>query len=564
MTKNWRQKKKFNLPTELHAVTIDRTYIMKIESIDNVHEEKTNTIPPKPKTKPARRGRPAKGTIQFLLSRRIKKIKDIGLALNDELTKIQLTLNVPSSNRYANYTLNSERICVIKPLKDRIRLIYSKTENIHLKESDFVYSTKNNRQGEYASDIMTRADIGRALQIVKSICNNEKAPESPRASKVKSPQIRNTARGSISKTSAQKPTISNAEFEFNINGQKFQGESAIDTVKKIVEYLAGNDDQFLKRLEAMEHGKTRRYIAQDKNELYPGRSDLTSYSFEIPTALGWYLGTNYNKTSLKKIAALAKQAADSKIRDTMTGNIFELYKPKHTKPTTKEAADPKIRDTITENISEPYNPKHIKPTPKDAKLVTDDGDEIPYSEDTTNEFKASFTHDYKADEYEKQGNLKAAAGQRKKVIETNFGFGLEWDIAKAIAGFSNSYHEEGRIWVGVKDNKANPPTIRGLRPDSQKSQAKNWEDDFGNWINDLIKKCIRDYKGFDNISWTFPQVSDERICLIKVKKYSRPMMLVNKHDPDHTIFYRRHKSAPRTDRLRGEEEYQYRDKRFPK
>lgn len=528
-------KRMFNLPTELHTVTTHHKYVMEIDSVDNVHQEKTDTVLPKPETKPARRGRPAKGTIRYVLSKCNKTLRDLGLALNDELTKMQLTRNIPNSNRYANFTLDSRRVCTIRVLKNKIRLIYSITKNTRIRESDFVYST-NDRLGEYASDITSRADINKAVQIVKNICNNEKMSESPKVSKADGFQMRDATRSgatstksrkSKTKESNQKPAISGAEFEFSINGQKFRENSAIGAVKKIVEYLAGVDDQFLKRIESMKHGKTRRYIAQDKNMLYPGRPDLSHYSFKIPPAPGWYLGTNYSASSLKKIAALAKEAADPKIRDTMTGNIFELYTPKH------------------------------------IKLVTDDGDEIPDSENVTNEFKSSFVHDYKAAEFERQGNHKTVDQQRETVKKNNFGFGLEWDVAKAIAGFSNSYLEEGRIWVGVKENKGDPPTILGLKHDFQKANAKDWQDDFRIWIDNSIRKCIRDSKGFYNFDLFFPQVSDKRICLIVVRKSPTPMNLVEKQNPDNTIFYRRSNTAPRTDRLTGVAFLKYMRERFP-
>lgn len=568
-------RRKFNLPTELHTVTIYRTCMMKIESIDNVHDEKTNTILPKPATKPARRGRPAKGTIRYVLSKCNKTLRDLGLALNDELTRMQLTRNIPSSNQYATFALDSRRVCAIRVLKNKIRLIYSTTKNTRIKESDFVYST-NDWLGRYASDITSRADINKAVQIVKNICNNEKMSESPKVSKADGFQMRDAARSgatstqsrkSKTKESNQKPATSSAEFEFSINGQKFRENSAIGAVKKIVEHLASNDDQFLKRIEGMKHGKTRKYITRDKNMLYPGRPDLSHYSFKIPPAPGWYLGTNYSVSSLKKIAALVKEAADPKIRDTMTGSIFELYTPKHT------ASSPKDTKLVTDDDDEIPVQAHLQPSDRhelslrsrivSAKQTGDEIAQIPYSEDVKNEFKSSFVHDYKAADFVSKGDHNAAVKIQERIRKNNFGFGLEWDVAKAIAGFSNSYLEEGRIWVGVKDNKDGPSTILGLEHDFQKANAKDWQDDFRNWINSLIGNCIRDYSGFHNFDLFFPRVSDKRICLIVVKKSSKAMMLVEKQNPDNTIFYLRNKIAPRTDRLRGVAFFTYMNERFP-
>ena len=410
-------KGKFSLPTELHTVTIHRAHIMEIESIDNVHTEKTSAPPSKTKARRTKRGRPAKNTMEFFLSKRDKKVREIGLALAADLEKMHLKPNFIESNQYAYFTLDSMKVCGIKVLRDKLRIIYAVTENADLDKSEFVYNIKRDQLGGYASDIKTNADMSRALHIVKDICGIKKAPKSPNANenydlkhtffikgkqfqakasidalrqiidymaetdpqfiqrlpeskksfisqkkfarhykikaapgwyldvnlsvakikkvaglirKASSPQIRDTmsgdifgGRGETTESKEQKPNASNVEFKFRIEGLEFQADSAIGAVKKIITYLARVDLQFLKRIESLHHGKTRKYIARDKNALYPGRPDLQKFSFEIPTAPGWYLGTNYNVIILKKIAALSKEAAEPKIRDTMVGkNMF--------------------------------------------------------------------------------------------------------------------------------------------------------------------------------------------------------------------------------------------------
>ena len=216
-------------------------------------------------------------------------------------------------------------------------------------------------------------------------------------------------------------------------------------------------------------------------------------------------------------------------------------------------------NTFVGNIFELYSSKS---TAEDDKTKTNIDNGIPDSENVTNEFKSSFKHDYDAEEFERDGNKRAAEKKRDDIKRNNFGSGLEWDVAKAIAGFSNSHLEEGRIWVGIKDKKGGRPTVLGLEPDYEISRAKDWEDDFRNWINSLLGNCIRDYNKFTNIKLSFLQISDKQICLLAVKKASKPMYLYTKQNPNITKFYRRNSTAPRTDLLDGEAMVDYIKERY--
>lgn len=188
--------------------------------------------------------------------------------------------------------------------------------------------------------------------------------------------------------------------------------------------------------------------------------------------------------------------------------------------------------------------------------------EIPKFENADNEFKSSFMHDYKAAELEKKGDSVGLRQQREAVMKGNYGFGLVWDVAKAIAGFSNSKIEKGRIWVGIKDVGDGSPVILGLENDLQKSNSKNIDDDFGNWVHNLLRRCIRDYNAFSNIVISFHSIDGKQICLLEVTKASKPMFLFTKNDPNTTVFYKRDQSTARTDQLQAAELTTYIKDRF--
>ena len=77
---------------------------------------------------------------------------------------------------------------------------------------------------------------------------------------------------------------------------------------KIFKLLHQDDNTFLKRFASRKHGKKRRYLSQDKYELYPGRPDLAEqHSIEIVP--GWWLGTNYSRKNIQDIINLALEVA---------------------------------------------------------------------------------------------------------------------------------------------------------------------------------------------------------------------------------------------------------------
>jgi hypothetical protein len=78
---------------------------------------------------------------------------------------------------------------------------------------------------------------------------------------------------------------------------------------KLFDDLAKRDSTFLQRFAARpKHGRSRRFVAGTKAELYADRLDLCEdHSHQLESR--WWIGTNYSKASITKIIQLASEVA---------------------------------------------------------------------------------------------------------------------------------------------------------------------------------------------------------------------------------------------------------------
>jgi len=105
-------------------------------------------------------------------------------------------------------------------------------------------------------------------------------------------------------------------FSFEFNGKTYPARSARGMMEKVFKLLAQADVSFPDKFAARKHGRKRRYLAQDRHELYPGRPDLAeAYSVEI--APGWWLGTNYSRKNIDDILILALEVISPSIRSAI-------------------------------------------------------------------------------------------------------------------------------------------------------------------------------------------------------------------------------------------------------
>jgi hypothetical protein len=96
---------------------------------------------------------------------------------------------------------------------------------------------------------------------------------------------------------------------FTIDNVFYPARNAIDVLRQIFETLSEKDPSFPDRFSALAlHGRSRRYLSRDANELYPNRPDLCRDA-SVKLKSGFWLGTNHSRQSIAKILALAQEVA---------------------------------------------------------------------------------------------------------------------------------------------------------------------------------------------------------------------------------------------------------------
>ena len=110
---------------------------------------------------------------------------------------------------------------------------------------------------------------------------------------------------------------------FVLDGQSFAARNALDVLKGVFEALAKRDAGILERFAALpKHGRTRRYLARNSNDLYPGRPDLVSeYSIQLKS--GWWLSTNHSRATIERIIEMACDVAHLKYGKDLQTNLGE-------------------------------------------------------------------------------------------------------------------------------------------------------------------------------------------------------------------------------------------------
>jgi hypothetical protein len=95
---------------------------------------------------------------------------------------------------------------------------------------------------------------------------------------------------------------------FTLGGQRHAAHSAREVLQCVLVAFAKHDPTFLERFVARKHGRTRRYVSRDREELYLNRPDLAA-DHAVEFVPGWWLGTNYSKRSIAEIIELACEVA---------------------------------------------------------------------------------------------------------------------------------------------------------------------------------------------------------------------------------------------------------------
>jgi len=101
----------------------------------------------------------------------------------------------------------------------------------------------------------------------------------------------------------------NGTYGFTLNGEYHKAVNAKDVLIQVFDALAQADSTFIERFAALpKHGRKRRYLSANPDDLYPGRPDLVEES-SCRLASGWWIGTNVSKAAIVKIIEMACDVA---------------------------------------------------------------------------------------------------------------------------------------------------------------------------------------------------------------------------------------------------------------
>lgn len=111
------------------------------------------------------------------------------------------------------------------------------------------------------------------------------------------------------------------DYSFIFKGEKFQAKNGKDILIKILIELDKFDNTFFDRFVSLpKHGRTRRFIARTKEELYLNRPDLAhDHSYEIKP--GWWVGTNVGANQIRRIIEMACDVAGLKFNKDLSINL---------------------------------------------------------------------------------------------------------------------------------------------------------------------------------------------------------------------------------------------------
>ena len=116
------------------------------------------------------------------------------------------------------------------------------------------------------------------------------------------------ADGQPTEAPAAVPRQEHSGLGFALHGQWYPGGKIADVMRTVLDKLTAADPIFLEKFATRKHGRKRRYIARRREDLYPERPDLCeNFSVRLPS--GWFMGTNYSKSTLPTFVRLACEVA---------------------------------------------------------------------------------------------------------------------------------------------------------------------------------------------------------------------------------------------------------------
>ena len=110
-------------------------------------------------------------------------------------------------------------------------------------------------------------------------------------------------------------------FSFTLLGTTVSCRNAREVLTSAVEALTARDSTFLDRFVSLpKHGRTRRYVARERIELYPGRQDLADeHSYQLKS--GYWIGTNISRHQVEGILEMACEVAGLRFGTDLSINL---------------------------------------------------------------------------------------------------------------------------------------------------------------------------------------------------------------------------------------------------
>ena len=156
--------------------------------------------------------------------------------------------------------------------------------------------------------------IGLVQERVESMCGYEPDEDvvGDFLDRLSSPPAEVPKSFAASREASRKKPTENTHYGFSIRGEFHPAKNAIGAMIDLLRFFANTDPSFLNRFASRKHGRTRRYVATNKMDLYPDRPDLCEeYSKEFVP--GWWVGTNFSRASIRKVISLACEVMEMQL-----------------------------------------------------------------------------------------------------------------------------------------------------------------------------------------------------------------------------------------------------------
>jgi hypothetical protein len=107
---------------------------------------------------------------------------------------------------------------------------------------------------------------------------------------------------------------------YTLDGQWHPARSAREVMVKVFDELAQRDPTFLERFAALpKHGRKRRYLARNKEDLYPGSPHLVVNAYELRP--GWWCDPHASKAGIARRIRMACEVAEMSYGEDITVDL---------------------------------------------------------------------------------------------------------------------------------------------------------------------------------------------------------------------------------------------------